>query len=90
MEMKRKKSFGHFLSKRSKRKADGPLSDEQGMDARDLADDQLIRDHFEALPEHKCPKHVTHEILRMTVRQEKRSLRDLFDFPIPWKNGNFL
>jgi len=85
MEMNRKKSIRHFLSTLSRRKADNPLSDLQDMDERELADELLIRKHFEAMPEHKCPKNVTHEILRMTVRQEKRSVRDLMDFSIPWK-----
>ena len=87
MEMKENKSFGHFLFRLSKRKADDPLSDIQDMDEKEKADEMLIREHFKSLPDQKCPKHVTHEILRMTVRQEKQSLRDVFDFSIPCRQA---
>ena len=85
MEMKRKKSFGHFLFNLSRKKTVHPLCEKREKDEHETAEDQLIREHFSSLPAHKCPKNVTHEILRMTVRQEKKSFRDLFDVPIPWK-----
>ncbi|NQT25423.1 hypothetical protein HQ585_08710 [candidate division KSB1 bacterium] len=85
MEMRRNKSIGHFLSKVFNKKAPNPLTEVQDMDDFDLAEERILRNNFSALPKHKCPKNVTHEILRMTVKQEKQSIRSLFDFPIQWK-----
>jgi hypothetical protein len=90
MEKRNKNRFTHFLMKVFARKSFDSQIEFTGMDAHDLAEDRMLRSHFKDLSTYKCPKSVTHEILRMTVKQEKRSLRDLFDFPIRWKVGTGL
>lgn len=87
MKSRSKNKVVLFLAGFLHRNASGqrPLSSEP--ESPDVAEDRMIRNHFRTLPNYKCPKNVTHEVLRMTVKQEKRSLRDLLDLPIPWKIG---
>lgn len=85
MERRRKYIIAHFLTRLIKKKTGVQDSEAIETETSDGLNDRMLRDHFHTLTEQKCPKHVTHEILRMTVRQEKRSLRDLLDAPVQWK-----
>lgn len=82
---RRSKRIAHFLSQIFIRKAHISSSEMSDMNEHEPADERMLRSYFSALPKQKCPKHVTQEILRMTVRQEKRSLQSLFDISLPWK-----